>query len=237
VLIKEFSVGGKRVETRLLVHHDDGDWAGYSYEWADDQSDATLLPASKTKDLGNGQSWYFPSRSDCLRCHTQAAGRSLGLETLQMNRDAPTGGGNQLDLLTAMGAFDAPLGGAPATLPALPHIDDMNAPLDARARAYLHANCAFCHRMNGTAPAPPDWRFALTLAETGACNGTPQDGDLGHTGAKVIAPGMPDLSVASLRAKATDAYRMPPLASHVVDADGTALLDAWITSLTSSSCN
>jgi uncharacterized repeat protein (TIGR03806 family) len=237
VLIKEFSFGGKRVETRLLVHHDDGDWGGYSYEWSDDQTDATLLLSSKTKDLGNGQSWYFPSRSDCLRCHTQAAGRSLGLETLQMNRDAPTGGGNQLDLLTAMGAFDAPLGGAPATLPALPHIDDMNAPLDARARAYLHANCAFCHRMNGTAPAPPDWRFPLTLAETGACNGTPQDGDLGHTGAKVIAPGMPDLSVASLRAKATDAYRMPPLASHVVDADGTALLDAWITSLTSSSCN
>src|SRR4029077_20281832 len=29
VLIKEFSVGGKRVETRLLMHHDDGDWGGY----------------------------------------------------------------------------------------------------------------------------------------------------------------------------------------------------------------
>jgi len=32
VLVKEFSLGNKRVETRLLVHHDDGDWAGYSYE-------------------------------------------------------------------------------------------------------------------------------------------------------------------------------------------------------------
>ena len=56
------------------------------------------MPSSKTKDLGNGQSWFFPSRNDCLRCHTQAAGRSLGLETSQMNRDAPDGGGNQLDL-------------------------------------------------------------------------------------------------------------------------------------------
>ena len=71
--------------------------------------------------------------------------------------------------------------------------------------------------------------------QTGACNATPLDGDLGHTGAKVIAPGMPDLSVASLRPKALDAYRMPPLASHAVDAAGTALLDAWISSLTS--CN
>jgi len=235
VLIKEFSIGGKRIETRLFVHHDDGDWGGYSYEWNDAQTDATLLPSSKTKDLGNGQSWYFPSRTDCLRCHTQAAGRSLGLETLQMNRDAPTGGGNQLDLLTAVGAFDAPLAGAPSTLPALAHVDDMNAPLDQRARAYLHANCAFCHRMGGTAQIPPDWRFGLTLAQTGACNAAPLDGDLGHAGAKVIAPGMPDLSVVSLRTKSLDAYRMPPLASHVVDPVGTALLDAWITSLTS--CN
>jgi uncharacterized repeat protein (TIGR03806 family) len=235
VLIKEFSVGGKRVETRLLVHHDDGDWGGYSYEWSDDQTDATLLPASKTKDLGNGQSWYFPSRTDCLRCHTQAAGRSLGLETLQMNRAAPAGGGNQLDALTALGAFDAPLAAPAAMLPALPQLDDMNAPVDQRARAYLHANCSFCHRMGGTAQIPPDWRFPLTLAQTGACNATPLDGDLGHTGAKVIAPGMPDLSIVSLRTKSTDAYRMPPLASHVVDPMGTAVIDAWITSLTS--CN
>ncbi|MGZ3440992.1 MAG: PQQ-dependent sugar dehydrogenase [Polyangia bacterium] len=235
VLIKEFSVGGKRVETRLLVHHDDGDWAGYSYEWSDDQTDATLLPSSKTKDLGNGQSWYFPSRSDCLRCHTQAAGRTLGLETAQMNRVTLGGGGNQLDALTALGVFDAPLPAPASALAALPHIDDMNVPVDQRARAYLHSNCSFCHRMNGTAQVPPDWRFPLTLAQTGACNAMPLDGDLGHTGAKVITPGMPDASVVSLRMKSTDAYRMPPLATHVVDPAGTALIDAWITSLTN--CN
>ena len=235
VLIKEFSVGGKKIETRLFVHHDDGDWGGYSYEWADDQSDATLLPSSKTKDLGNGMSWYFPSRNDCLRCHTQAAGRSLGLETAQLNRPAPGGGGNQLDLLTALGAFDAPLPSPPAMLPAFAAVDDTTVPVDQRARAYLHANCSFCHRMNGTGRVPPDWRFGLTLMQTGACNATPADGDLGHTGAKVLTPGSPDLSVTSLRIKSTDAYRMPPLASHVIDPTGTAVVDEWITSLTS--CN
>ena len=56
------------------MHHDDGDWGGYSYEWNDAQTDATLLPSSKTKDLGDGQSWYFPSRTDCLRCHTHGGG-------------------------------------------------------------------------------------------------------------------------------------------------------------------
>jgi uncharacterized repeat protein (TIGR03806 family) len=235
VLVKEFSVGGQRVETRLLIHHSDGEWAGYSYEWLADQTDAVLLPASKTKDLGNGQTWYFPSRNDCLQCHTLIAGRSLGIETAQMNRDAPDGSGNQLLGLDAIGAFDQPLGAPPAMLPALPRVDDMAAPLAARARGYLHANCAFCHRMGGTGRVPPDWRYWLTLTETGACNATPQDGDLGVTGAKIILPGMPAMSVTPLRMKALDAARMPPLATHVVDPAGTALIDAWIGSLTS--CN
>ena len=235
VLMKEFSVGGKRVETRLFVHHDDGDWGGYSYEWNDAQTDAALLPSSKTKDLGNGLSWNFPSRNDCLQCHTQAAGRSLGLETAQMNRDAPDGTGNQLAQLDGMGLFDLPLAMAPEMLPAFPHADDTNAPLGDRARAYLHSNCSFCHRMGGPGRVPPDWRASLTLAQTGACNATPQDGDLGATGALVLTPGMPALSVASLRMHATDANRMPPLASHVVDLAGTTLIDAWISSLTS--CN
>lgn len=235
VLIKEFSFGGKRVETRLLMRHDDGDWAGYSYMWLDDQSDAVLLPSSAKKDLGNGVTWYFPSRSDCLQCHTIAAGRTLGLWTQQMNHDAPDGSGNQLASLDAAGAFDAPLPPPPATLPAFPQLADTTAPVAARARAYLQANCSFCHRMGGTGRVPPDWRASLTLMQTGACNATPADGDLGVTGAKIITPGSPSTSVASLRMHALDAHRMPPLASHVVDPMGTAVVDAWISSLTS--CN
>ncbi|MDB4968567.1 MAG: hypothetical protein JWN44_4256 [Myxococcales bacterium] len=235
ILVKEFADGARRIETRLLVRHDDGEWAGYSYEWLDDQTDAVLLPSSKTKDLGGGRSWFFPSRNDCLQCHTQAAGRTLGLETAQMNRESPDGSGNQLAVLEAIGAFDAPLPPPPATLPALAHIDDVNAPLADRARGYLHANCSFCHRMNGPGRVPPDWRYSNTLMQTGACDTIPADGDLGVAGAKVIVPGMPASSVVSLRMKALDAARMPPLASHVVDPDGTALIDAWLTSLTS--CN
>src|SRR5205823_6444908 len=86
VLMKEFRLGDRRVETRLLMRHSDGEWAGYSYEWNDAQTDATLLPAGKSRSL-SGQTWTFPSRSQCLECHTAAAGRSLGLELGQLNRD------------------------------------------------------------------------------------------------------------------------------------------------------
>src|SRR5207249_1359813 len=84
VLMKQFSLGGARVETRLFVRHADGEWGGYSYEWNDAQTDATLLASGKVKQVG-AQSWTFPSRSDCLLCHTSAAGRALGPEVGQLN--------------------------------------------------------------------------------------------------------------------------------------------------------
>src|SRR6185369_12203948 len=112
VLVKTFLLGGERVETRLLMRHPGGTWAGYSYEWNDAQDDAALLSAGKTKAVA-GQSWAFPSRAECMECHTGAAGRSLGLETAQLDRATASGGANQLTTLDALGVLDAPV--APAS--------------------------------------------------------------------------------------------------------------------------
>src|SRR5262249_17727125 len=135
VLMKTFSVANQRVETRLFVHHADGDWAGYSYEWNDAGTDATLLPAGKTKPLANGPTWYFPSRTECLECHTTAAGRSLGPEIAQLNRDftytQTNRISNQLATLDHIGLFDAPLPAPPAMLDALSPLTS-NAPLETR---------------------------------------------------------------------------------------------------------
>ena len=51
--------------------------------------------------------------------------------------------------------------------------------------------------------------------------------------AKILAPGNPAVSMLSLRPKTLGAGRMPPLASQVIDAEGTAAIDAWISSLSS----
>lgn len=230
VLMKTFLLGGKRVETRLLMRHPDGTWAGYSYEWDDAQTDATLLPASKTKQVGS-QTWYFPSRAECLRCHTAAAGFSLGLETGQLNGDFTYPGGrtaNQLDTLAHMGVFADPL---PGTLTRYP-VPTGSAPLEARARAYLHANCSHCHRPQGPGQGPADFRFSTPLAQVGVCDVAPMQGDLGIADARLLAPGSPARSVLSARMHSLGAPRMPPLASHAVDAEGVSVVDAWIGSLT-----
>lgn len=85
VLIKTFSLGGRRVETRLLVRHMDGTWGGYTYAYNAAGTDADLLQANETRMFG-AQPWYYPSRSECMRCHTTAAGFTLGPELGQLNR-------------------------------------------------------------------------------------------------------------------------------------------------------
>jgi uncharacterized repeat protein (TIGR03806 family) len=236
ILMKHFALGGRLIETRLFMRHPDGEWGGYSYEWDVAQTDALLVPNGKSVTIG-GQSWRYPSGGECLRCHTAASGRALGPETGQMNRSFahPVTGvqANQLSTYEQLGLFDAPLAGPPASLPAFPSPSNTGAPLEQRARSYLHANCSHCHRPNGPTPVAMDLRYDTALAATATCNVVPQEGNLGVSGARLILPGDPARSVVALRMRALDTNRMPPLASSVVDADGAALIESWIVALTS----
>lgn len=228
VTMQTFRLGEKRVETRLFVRHDDG-WAGYSYEWQDDQKDAILLSGGKVKTV-SGQTWVFPSRAECLHCHTGAAQGTLGLEISQMNRLADYPGRparDQLGTLASAGFF------APGTVLAstpLPRLDGPE-PVMARARAMLHVRCSSCHRPGGNTPAGMDLRFGTALGQTGTCGIAPARGDMGVAGARLLAPGAPEQSLLLRRMSASDAWRMPPIASRRVDVDGAKLLSEMIQSL------
>jgi uncharacterized repeat protein (TIGR03806 family) len=232
VLIKHFRIGGNLVETRLFMRHASGDWAGYSYEW--NGADAMLVQGGKVVQIG-AQDWIFPSGNDCLTCHTAAAGFALGLETAQLNHDFtyPSTGrtANQLSTLDDIALFATPLANAGAQ-PRLADPSDAAEAPTARARAYLHTNCAQCHRSGGPTPSSMDLRFDTLLANTLTCDVPPQSGDLGiGQAARIIAPGDPDTSVLVARMDRRDANAMPPLASNVVDDAGVALIRDWIAGL------
>lgn len=236
VLMKHFRTGDRLIETRLFMRHPDGAWGGFSYEWNAAQTDATLAAGGAARDIGGGQQWIFPSEAQCLECHTSAAGRTLGLETAQLNRTftyASTGRtANELTTLNHIGLFATAIGD-PANLPTMPDPADANANLDSRARAYLHANCAQCHRPGGPTPSNLDLRYTTTLNMTNACDATPQSGDLGlGANARLIAPGSAASSLIVNRMNRRDQHAMPPFASNQVDASGLALLTRWIDSLT-----
>jgi len=233
VLMKNFRVGGQLIETRLLMRHDDGIWAGYSYEWDNAQSSATRVQGGKIKTLANGQAWVYPSESQCIECHTAVAGGSLGPMTSQLNRSylyASTGRtANELDTLSAIHVLSPNVSSATAAV--LTNPTDTTASLNARARAYLQSNCSQCHQPSGPTPSSMDLRATTTFGATNTCNVAPISGDLGLSNAKLIAPGNAASSVLIARISRRDAHGMPPLGSTVVDAAGVALLTSWVNSL------
>ena len=233
VVVKTFAVGDARIETRLFMRHDDGGWGGYTYEWDADGRDATLLPAGKLRPLDGGAMWAYPSRTQCIQCHSIAAGGTLGLETAQLNRDfvypSTNRISNQLATLEHIGMFAAAIG-PPEAAPRLAEPAGQE-PVETRARSYLHANCSHCHRPMGGGQGTMDLRFAQALADTKTCDATNTQGPvMGAT--KLVMPGSPDASILSLRLHASDNKRMPPVGVSITDSAGAAVVDEWIRSLT-----
>lgn len=232
VLVKSFFSRERPIETRLLVRHADGEWGGYTYEWTDDGRDAVLLENGKVKEV-NGTPYTFPSRAQCLACHTPAAGFTLGLETAQLNHTVVYDHrlrANQIATLDHIELFDEPLG-SPALLARFPQRDDARADPEEWARAYLHSNCSHCHRPGGPGMGNADLRFSSPLAETG-CGGAPFE-VLGADEPRVIVPGNPDASIMIARLQGDTAMRMPPLATWVVDTLAIERMRGWIAGIDS----
>jgi uncharacterized repeat protein (TIGR03806 family) len=234
VIVKNFRLNGDLVETRHLMRHPDGVWAGYTYEWNSQQTEATRVQGGKTVSIA-GQDWVFPSQAQCMECHTGAAGFALGPETAQLNKDfsypSTQRTANQLETLDHVLMFTSPLPGPSTSLPTMTDPADTLASLDARARAYLHTNCAQCHRPGGPTPSTMDLRYTTSLANTNACDAVPLEGNLGVANARLIAPGDSARSIMINRASRRDSHGMPPLGSNLVDTTGIALLSNWIDGL------
>ncbi len=237
VLLKNFVYAGRYHETRLLIHHDDG-WGGYSYAWKDDQSDAVLLNSGQTVTLDNGVRWMYPSRSQCFRCHTDAADVTLGPEVGQLDHVTELHGepSGQLQWLFDHDYFRPEIDRIKTLREGAPPLPDPfgDAPLETRARAYLHVNCAICHRPGGNGRGALDLRFSRSFKDTKLCDQVPERriGQFGNLGAqRLLKPGSPESSLLWRRMQATDRFRMPPLASERVDEEGLELIGEWIESI------
>jgi uncharacterized repeat protein (TIGR03806 family) len=234
----------RRLETRLLISDSSGNWMGFTYKWNDAQTDADLLASGESENLTVHTStgdvtwpYSYPSRTDCLQCHTAAANRALGLTTPNMNRDFDYGAvtDNQLRTLNHINYFSTNIGAA-TQYGVYPALTDTNATVAARARAYLAVNCAQCHRP-GTPTATQvnlDFRFDTADAATHAIDVAPTQGDLGiGASARIIASGSKENSVLWERMRRADPnpYRMPPLGTHRIDQAGVDLIGQWIDEL------
>jgi uncharacterized repeat protein (TIGR03806 family) len=230
----------RRLETRFIVCDATGGVYGVTYKWRADNSDADLLATNLTEAIPiqtttgvRTQMWYYPSRADCLTCHTPLAGGVLGVQTRQLNRDFTYPSGvtdNELRAWNHIGLFDTNLDETDLQkLPKLARLDDETRSLEDRARSYLDANCAQCHRPHGTV-AYFDARYDTPQAKQNLIDG-PVLIDERIDNSRVIAPNDIWRSILYMRTDTTEAFKMPPLARNTIDEQGMKLLRQWIESL------
>jgi glucose/arabinose dehydrogenase/mono/diheme cytochrome c family protein len=224
----------RRLETRFIVKTADGVY-GITYKWRADQSDADLVPETgldETLDVQvdgqmTKQQWRYPSRSECLSCHSQVAGYALGFNTRQLAWNV--NGLNQIEAMTKAGYFSNP----PADVKALPvfaKADDQTQSLEYRVRSYLAVNCVQCHQPGGAAQGNFDARPTVSLADANLVNGLlVRNGE--DAANRWAAPGDPQHSMVLARVKGEGMPRMPPLATHELDPGAINLLTQWINAL------
>ncbi|MDX1968366.1 MAG: PQQ-dependent sugar dehydrogenase [Planctomycetaceae bacterium] len=252
VLVKTFSLemeAGKaesrrRIETRLLTLQQK-EWIGYTYAWNAEQTDAVLVEKGgrdetftirdAAAETGERQQvWHYPSRSECMVCHSRAAGFVLGLQTEQMNRqqEYPSGPAQQLEKLAELGMFHKPLPKPATEYAAFSDPHDATQPLEQRVRSYLHVNCSTCHQWAGGGNSQFDVQHSTELAKTMLVDAPVLHDRFGIENAKLVAPGDPARSMLLQRVLKRGRGQMPPLATSVVDQPGAELIEAWIRQLT-----
>lgn len=226
----------RRLETRFIVRNTVGMY-GVTYRWDDTQTNATLVPEEGLNEAfvvrRNGelreQVWRYPSRGECVACHTPQGGFALSFNTAQLNRDYSYAGGtaNQLMALAEAGYLDRPPPET-TTLPALVGLAHGQASITRRVRSYLAVNCAPCHQPSAGSLGFWDARFS-EFADLAKLIGVPLSDPGGESNNRTITPGSVEFSEILRRLGFRGPGQMPPLASTEVDQPAVAFLSDWVT--------
>lgn len=235
------------VETRLMTLGEGG-WSGEVYLWNREQTDAERFLPGRLVGLELAdedgslirQDYVVPNRNHCSSCHERDdETHLLGTITVQLNGPVERDGSQveQLDWLAEQGLFREPIPSS-EQLPALVRPQG-DAPLEDRARAYLHANCSHCHRPG--ANAAPSGLFFLHSERNptnyGVCK-RPVAAGAGSGGRDFdIVPGEPDASIVTYRIESTDpGGKMPELPNLLPHAEGVKLIRDWIEAMPPRAC-
>jgi hypothetical protein len=243
---KEFSMGGRRVETRLIEHRADGSWEFASYVWNPEGTEATLAPANGIRSLAiaDGAQYRIPSQSDCRACHEGAAAPLLGFTALQLSPDrdplaphkeAPRTGDLDLAALVKLGW----LKGLPQELVDEPPRIHAPTPAGRAVLGYLNANCGQCHADPNLASGavPVELQLALDPTDHGAgervmrllVERESRYRPRGAADVHLVVPGDASAGTLMARIRSRDPrIQMPPLGTAKPDLEAIALLERWI---------
>jgi uncharacterized repeat protein (TIGR03806 family) len=234
----------KWIETRVLVRAASG-WTGASYVWDDAQKSAQLSPGGDivsfsfvdTTGQTRSPSYLVPSQAECKKCHANDGDMiTLGPGAAQLNRDFAYASGTENELTHWSRAGLLTGAPSPAQAPRLPVWDDpTTGDTAARARAYLQANCSYCHNGSGEARTT-----GLVLADDagaggyalGLCKPPVAAGKAAANERYDIVPGHPEQSILVYRMQSTaPSIMMPEIGRSLEHVEAVELVSEWISGL------
>lgn len=227
----------RRLETRVIVQAGEGIY-GVTYRWNESGTEAFLVEGMgaeediliQTAEGTRKQRWRYPSRTECLTCHTKAGGQALSFNTPQLNRIGADGGHQLLGLMEA-GYFEGSPVVQPNLLPAHPELADETVSLEHRVRSYFDVNCSYCHQPAGANRSPWDGRSKVPL-EDAFIVGQPAIHQIATLyqvfATNIVQAGAPSASVLYRRVHDLGPLHMPPLGTFVENTVALGLLQRWI---------
>ncbi|HEY0714018.1 MAG TPA: hypothetical protein VGF45_15160 [Polyangia bacterium] len=239
---KQFSVSGRKVETRLIERTGDGQWRFSAYVWNAAGTEATLAPAAGLAtdvEVAPGKRYVVPGEIDCRACHEGRATPVLGFSALQLSPDrdpmAPHANAKPGDLDLPALAQRGLLRGLPAALLQRPPRIAAPSAIARAALGYLATNCGSCHNQEGplaglemTLDPNPGAHAVLASTVGRASRYLPP----GSVAAARVAAGAPHASVLVTRMRSRDPLvQMPPLGTQLLDVRGIALIERWVAEL------
>jgi uncharacterized repeat protein (TIGR03806 family) len=224
-LIKTFKLGGRLIETRVLLHRAEG-WVALPYQWNREQTEARLALAGARLELttpqGQAISYAIPNKNQCKECHQQQdAVVPIGPKARNLSTA-------WLTSFHKAGKLDA----VPQVSSRLPLWED-RAKLAAApvARGWLDSNCAHCHNPAGSASnSGLDLRWEQSDPIALGINKRPVAAGRGSGGLEFdVLPGHPEQSIMIYRMGSLEGgISMPEVGRSSIDPDGQAAVTRWI---------
>ena len=231
------------IETRLLIKEEKS-WKPLNYVWNEEQTDADLNYVGKnilviwqdSEQETKQVNYVVPNLNQCKNCHSRDnIINPIGITAAQLNQRYSSSQKviNQLDYFKETAILTNFTSAVEHE--AMPVWNDvLSANVEDRAKAYLDANCAHCHSIQGSAKNSglyldyhqKDQRKRGVLKPPIAAG--KGSGDFKYD----IVPGHPEESIFIYRVSSNDpAIRMPEIGRSIVHEEGLILLTQYINEL------
>ncbi len=234
-VFKQFSRGGKRVETRMFQKTQAHFWVYGAYLWNDDDSAATLSPGGDIA-WGDGGTYHVPTPDECDQCHRGRSDRVLGFEQVALGLTGASG------ITLAQLVAEDRIAPAPSRTQLV--VGDDGTGYAPPALAWLHINCGTtCHNANANStgygagmrlrldPTLLDGRSSAMFDSLTTTVGKIVNNPNWYGQTRIVPGDVSSSLLFQLISHRGKGQQMPPIATNVPDESDDVAVALWIAAM------